>query len=32
MLFVALPATLMAHLGALFALRHLSGVDPAELY
>jgi putative ABC transport system permease protein len=31
-LFVALPAALMAHLGALFALRHLSGFEPAELY
>ena len=30
--FVALPAMLMAHLGALFALRHLSGFEPAELY
>jgi putative ABC transport system permease protein len=31
-LFVAIPAALMAHLGALFALRHLSGFEPAELY
>jgi len=31
-LFVAVPAALMAHMGGLFALRHLSGFDPAELY
>jgi putative ABC transport system permease protein len=29
---VALPAALMAHLGGLLALRHLSGFEPADLY
>jgi putative ABC transport system permease protein len=31
-LLVALPAALMAHLGALFAWRHLSAFEPSELY
>jgi putative ABC transport system permease protein len=29
---VAVPAALMAHLGGLFALRHLAGFEPADLY